>query len=105
MSKSSQQDLEQLSYPDHLCVFTECMFFSAVNNGSQMPSFPGPPPKHVEWACWNYRGAAFKTRLFPACFWQCMKRSGAQGLWSREGHALTEPGFWISWLGASSDLF
>lgn len=45
MSKSSQQDLGQLSCADHLYVFTVCVFFSPANNGSQMPSFPRLPPK------------------------------------------------------------
>lgn len=86
MSKSSQQDLGQLSYPGvYTCLQCEC-FFSAANNGSQMSSFPGPPPKHVNGPVWTIEKQLSKPDFF--FFWFLLvfgiKLSRAPtGLWSR----------------------
>lgn len=96
MSKSSQQDLGQLSYPGvYTCLQCEC-FFSPANNGSQMSSFPGPPPKHVNGPVWTIEKQLSKPDFFlvPACFWH-KAEWGAHWPLVMEGNALREPGSWL----------
>ena len=108
MSKSSQQDLGQLSYPGGLCVFTVWVFFSPANNGSQMSSFPGPLPSMWMVLFEIYRSSFQNQTLFPACFWHRLSGAPA-GLWLWAGSAHTwvlalmvESIMWLSWANGDS---
>ena len=77
-------------------MFTVWVFFSLANNGSQMSSFPGPPPKLVNGPVWTIEKQLSKPDFFlvPACFWHKAEQ-GAHWPLVMEGNALREPGSWL----------
>lgn len=93
MSKSSQQDLGQLSYPDHLYMFTVCVFFflQLTMVPKCLPSL-GPLPSTVNGPVWMIVQQRSKPGFYSCLVWAVHKAKwGSLSSWLQEGKALTGP--------------